>query len=71
MFTGIVEELGTIKNIQRESQNATFEIQATKVLTDAKIGDSIAVDGACLTIRFRTPETFAVIYLLKPYVGQS
>ena len=58
MFTGIVEELGTIKNIQRESQGATLEIHANEVLTDAKIGDSIAVDGACLTIRSRMPETF-------------
>ena len=38
MFTGIVEELGTIKSIQRESQGTTFEIQATEVLTDAKNG---------------------------------
>ena len=60
MFTGIVEELGTIKSIQRESEGATFEIQATEVLTDAKIGDSISIDGACLTVRFWTPETFTV-----------
>ena len=59
MFTGIVEELGTIKNIQRPSQGATLEIQAREVLTDAKVGDSIAVDGACLTIRSLTPEAFA------------
>ena len=60
MFTGIVEELGTIKSIQRESEGAPFEIQATEVLTDARIGDSISIDGACLTVRFRTPRTFTV-----------
>ena len=59
MFTGIVEELGTIKNIQHKSQDVTLEIQANEVLTDAKVGDSIAVDGACLTIRSLTPEAFA------------
>ena len=59
MFTGIVEELGTIKSIQRPSQGTTLEIQASEVLEDAKVGDSIAVDGACLTIRSRTPEAFA------------
>ena len=59
MFTGIVEELGTIKNIQHKSQDVTLEIQASEVLTDAKVGDSIAVDGACLTIRSLTPEAFA------------
>ena len=60
MFTGIVEELGTIRSIQVNPQGATVEIQATEVLSDAKVGDSIAVDGACLTIRFRTSETFTV-----------
>jgi riboflavin synthase len=59
MFTGIVEELGTIKSIQRLSQGTTLEIQASEVLEDAKVGDSIAVDGACLTIRSRTPEAFS------------
>ena len=60
MFTGIVEELGTIRSIQIKSQDAILEIQATDVLSDAKVGDSISVDGACLTIRFLTSETFTV-----------
>ena len=60
MFTGIVEELGKIKSIQVKSQDATLEIQATNVLSDAKVGDSIAIDGACLTIRFLTSEAFTV-----------
>lgn len=59
MFTGIVEELGTIRNIQRKSEGAVLEIQAADVLADAEIGDSIAVDGACLTIRSLVPEAFA------------
>ncbi len=60
MFTGIVEELGTIKSIQVKPQGATLEIQATDVLSDAKVGDSISVEGACLTIRFLTSETFTL-----------
>ena len=60
MFTGIVEELGTIRSIQIKSQDAILEIQATEVLSDAKVGDSISIDGACLTIRFLTSETFTV-----------
>lgn len=60
MFTGIVEELGTIRGIQIRSQDAILEIQAIEVLSDAKVGDSIAIDGACLTIRFLTSETFTV-----------
>ena len=58
MFTGIVEELGTVIRLQRSSQDATLEIQAHTVLADAKIGDSIAVDGACLTVRACTTDTF-------------
>ena len=60
MFTGIVEELGTIRSIQVKPQGATLEIQATDVLSDAKVGDSISVEGACLTIRFLTSETFTL-----------
>jgi len=59
MFTGIVEELGTVRSIQRKSEGATLEIQASEALTDAKVGDSIAVDGACLTIVSLTPTVFA------------
>lgn len=59
MFTGIVEELGTVRRIQGKSEGATLEIQASEVLTDAKVGDSIAVDGACLTIVALTPTVFA------------
>ena len=58
MFTGIVEEFGTIRNIQHKSEGAILEIQATDVLSDAEMGDSIAVDGVCLTIRFLVPEAF-------------
>lgn len=58
MFTGIVEELGTVARLQRDSQGATLEIHAHTVLADAKVGDSIAVDGACLTVRACTADTF-------------
>ena len=58
MFTGIVEELGTVRSIHRKSEGTALEIQASEVLTDAKVGDSIAVDGACLTIVSLTPEAF-------------
>lgn len=39
MFTGIVEELGTIKSIQVKPQDAILEIQANDVLSDAKVGE--------------------------------
>jgi riboflavin synthase len=50
MFTGIVEELGTIQTITPNSGGARIEIAATQVLDDAEIGASIAVNGCCLTV---------------------
>lgn len=49
MFTGIVEEIGTVKKIAR-GQKAYLEIQADKIFSDIHIGDSIAVNGVCLTV---------------------
>ena len=45
MFTGIVEEMGTIKSIRKGSHSAVLEIQAKVVLEDIHLGDSIAVNG--------------------------
>lgn len=50
MFTGIIEEIGTVKNIQRNGSNSFIVIEAKKVLEDAHLGDSIAVNGVCLTV---------------------
>lgn len=50
MFTGIVEELGTIENIRRGSQSAVLHIRCKDVLEGTKVGDSIAVNGVCLTV---------------------
>lgn len=52
MFTGIVEEIGTVKTVQRSGNNSFIRIQAQKVLEDVNIGDSIAVNGVCLTVTF-------------------
>jgi riboflavin synthase len=50
MFTGIIEEIGHIKKIELKNQGAFLTIKAEKILSDIKIGDSIAVNGACLTV---------------------
>ena len=50
MFTGIVEELGEVKNIQRRSKAIILTIKAEKVLEDIQLGDSIATNGVCLTV---------------------
>lgn len=58
MFTGIVEEMGTIKSISKGSKSAILTIEASKVLENSKIGDSIAVNGVCLTVTSMTPKQF-------------
>jgi riboflavin synthase len=50
MFTGIVEELGYVKSITKGRNSSRIEIKASTVLSDVKIGDSIAVNGICLTV---------------------
>lgn len=50
MFTGIIEEIGEIESIQKGSQSAVLHIQCRKVLEGTEIGDSIAVNGVCLTV---------------------
>lgn len=50
MFTGIVEEIGTIKHVISGGQSGEIGIEAKTVLENTKIGDSIAVNGVCLTV---------------------
>lgn len=50
MFTGIVEEIGKITSVTTGPQSLTLSISCTKVLSDVNIGDSIAVNGVCLTV---------------------
>ncbi|MFL6287725.1 MAG: riboflavin synthase [Actinomycetes bacterium] len=50
MFTGIVEELGSIVSIDRSVASARVRISGPLVTTDVRVGDSIAVNGVCLTV---------------------
>ncbi|MCA1927316.1 MAG: riboflavin synthase [Calditerrivibrio sp.] len=50
MFTGIVEEVGSIIFIRKNGENGDISIKCSKVLDGTKIGDSISVDGVCLTV---------------------
>ena len=58
MFTGIVEELGTLTARTDGPNSSVIEVHAPTVATDAGHGDSIAVDGVCLTVTTRSPEGF-------------
>ena len=50
MFTGIIEEVGTIGSIRRGGKSIALEVQANRVLDGTRVGDSIAVGGVCLTV---------------------
>lgn len=50
MFTGIIEEVGTIKSIKKGVHSAVLDISAKAVTSDVSLGDSIAVNGVCLTV---------------------
>lgn len=58
MFTGIVEEIGTVKTVQRSGTSSLIRIEAKKVLSDIHLGDSIAVNGVCLTVTDFDGSTF-------------
>jgi riboflavin synthase len=58
LFTGIVEELGVVEGIEDQGDAVRLTLRAPHVVTDAKVGDSIAVNGCCLTVAEREPETF-------------
>ena len=50
MFTGIIEEIGIVKDFTQTSSGAEITISCKKVLSDTKIGDSIAINGVCQTV---------------------
>ena len=58
MFTGIIEELGTVKSLNMSGNSGSINIKAHKVLEKTQIGDSIAVNGICLTVTTLQPDGF-------------
>lgn len=58
MFTGIIEEIGTIRGISRGSSSFVLDIGCREVLKGSKEGDSIAVNGVCLTVTSLTGNGF-------------
>ncbi|URZ17722.1 riboflavin synthase [Clostridium felsineum] len=61
MFTGLVEEVGEIKSIKKYGNSIRFAIKASNIMEEVKIGDSIAVNGVCLTITDCTRAEFDVM----------
>lgn len=58
IFTGIIEELGIINRIERGIHSSRINVRASKVLEDVRIGDSIAINGVCLTVTEFNSEHF-------------
>ena len=59
MFTGIIEEVGAVKQITHGQHSEVLNIQARTVLENTKIGDSIAVNGICLTVTRLFADSFS------------
>lgn len=60
MFTGIIEEIGTIRRIAKQGQAMVLTIGAKRILEDVKLGDSISVNGVCLTVVSFDESSFTV-----------
>jgi riboflavin synthase len=58
VFTGIVEELGIVEDVEQQSDAVRLTVRAATVLEDSGLGDSIAVNGCCLTVAERTDDTW-------------
>lgn len=60
MFTGIIAEIGEVKRISRDGNTIVLTVRCIKVIDDMKIGDSIAVNGICLTVTRKEMDCFTV-----------
>lgn len=67
MFTGIIEEMGTLRRIDKSGDSLVLEIEAGLVLQDVHIGDSIAVNGVCLTVISFNERMFQVDVMPETY----
>jgi riboflavin synthase len=60
LFTGIIEEIGTVDSMNQQGEAIVLAIQAKTILHDVKLGDSISVNGTCLTVTSFSPSRFTV-----------
>jgi riboflavin synthase len=70
MFTGIVEEIGTVVRLDRGDGDARLTLQGAVVTEGTRLGDSIAVDGVCLTVAELDGDTF-VVDVMPETLGRS
>lgn len=67
LFTGIVEEIGTVSRIRQNGPTLMITIKANKILHDVNLGDSIAVNGVCLTVTNFSKDHFEVDVMPETY----
>ncbi|KUF29236.1 MULTISPECIES: riboflavin synthase [unclassified Lysinibacillus] len=60
MFTGLVEDIGILKAMQSDRDSMKITVQSAKIAEDVKLGDSIAVNGVCLTVTYFTEQTLTM-----------
>jgi riboflavin synthase len=60
MFTGLIEEIGTLSAIETTAEGSRITVSAALVLEDLKLGDSVAIDGACTTVVALSESTFSI-----------
>lgn len=58
IFTGLIEEIGTIQAVQKGAKSARLTIRASAIFDDLKLGDSVAVNGVCLTVSSHLDKSF-------------
>jgi riboflavin synthase len=71
MFTGIIEEIGSISSIKQTGQSIIIEIEAKKILEDVHQGDSISVNGVCLTVTKHSTKQFTVDVMPETFKATS
>ncbi len=60
MFTGIIEEIGVIDSVQQGHESLILDIRAQKIMSDMHLGDSISIDGVCLTVTSFSNDHFSL-----------
>ena len=67
MFTGLIEEIGSLRSVERRGEAMILTINAATIMEDVKLGDSIAVNGVCLTVVKFDARSFAVDVMPETY----
>lgn len=71
MFTGIIEEIGSIERMKKSSSSMEITITANRILEDVHIGDSISVNGVCLTVTSFSSKQFQVDVMPETFEGTT